>query len=186
MEIVRTETVLARTAETLSGFERQTEERLVNAVAAMFGNLNVYGKKWAPAIGQGWLMALRLARDVTPDEFQAACCHWLESERDFPAPADVLGWIRGQREDQDTKEALRLSAIQAKAEQAERIAAWRDKHGITDDTPPEEVRAIALKAIGAIEGNTHTMPTPAEPRNDHEAERRNIEAREALLASRGR
>lgn len=166
--LARVTASLAQQPGSISGLDRQTEETVINAVAAMHSSLNAYGKKWGAVVGQGWLMALRVAHDITAEDMVLACGHWLANEKDFPTPAEVFGWIRIQREDVAKAEWLRAESERFEREdQAERDARNVELFGHAKPTREEWCALLGEKFVesmlGLDSGPSKTLPRERQP-----------------------
>jgi hypothetical protein len=135
MELARTESSI-----TVSGMAPKDEGKVVSWLTAMFESLNTYGRKWSPAVAQGWLMALRTS-DLTMDEFHEAASYWLAFENDFPAPAALFGWVRSRRVNAELKaELARVSALLREQDDEALRSRNMERYG-TEDPTREQVDA---------------------------------------------
>jgi hypothetical protein len=155
---------LAQAQRTHSGMDRASEEVVINAVVAMFSSLNTYGKKWSPVVAQGWLMALRVASDVTVEEMVQACGHWMANVPDFPAPVDVFAWIRAQREDRVKTEWLKSEAERFEREdRAEREARNIELFGHPNPTREDWLELLGQRFMENMLGIAPGSPVLAKP-----------------------
>jgi hypothetical protein len=66
-------------------------------LAALHCATHSYGRDFNGPLISAWMLAMQAAR-VTEAEISAAVEHFLLNERDFPAPADLIKWVKNRRQ----------------------------------------------------------------------------------------
>lgn len=147
---------------TLAAATPACREQATLAILAMFETLATYGRKWSPAMAQGWIMALELAPDVSLGELRRACAWWISKETDFPAPARVIAWIQVNREVHVAQERLQAEIARQDAEREQCLdektkrifgKAEPTKEEIKARYRPVQVRRIKPSATFEIDQN---------------------------------
>lgn len=158
-------------------------EVILEAVGLLHDGLKTYGK---PVDGQAdvFYMVLK-AKKVKVNEIILAVERWLSGDygEDYPTPGRFAETIVELRVDLERQELLAAAAEEAKLDQERACERFRDRHGITGETPREKIREIAKSIIDRVFAPTvgSGRPDGASLRNDHTADESKMAAREEFM-----
>lgn len=169
MELSKSENQLQKVEVGISGLDAIAEAKIATWVSAMCGSLKTYGKSFNASMAQGWLMAMRSAKDVSLTEFESAAYRWIAEETEFPTPAEFFESIRDRRVNENLRADCDRTAEVAALEDEEKRLAWRARRlGDALDVSMTDIRA-AVQDFLAETPPDRRMPEVRELKNFDES-----------------